>query len=186
MLERRHVAPLTRFVDALRRTQRCADCVPYFDPLDGGIQARSLLLLEAPGRKAVASGFVSRNNDDETAKNILGLLAKADLARRDTVLWNVVPWYLGDQGQIRNATGADFVLSRAALHRLLKILTRVRVVVLVGLSAQIAWDAAAPTSDAQIVRTWHPSPQSLNTDGGVRRSEILLGLREARRRLAPR
>jgi uracil-DNA glycosylase len=186
MLERAHIAPLTRFVVTLRRAQRCADCVPNFDPMDGGVQARALFLLEAPGAKAVASGFISRNNDDETAKNMLGLLAQADLARRDTVLWNVVPWYLGDEGRIRNATSADFSLSRAALHRLLLVLTRVRVVVLVGLSAQTAWDAAATTTDARVLRTWHPSPQSLNTDGGVRRGEILTTFRDARRILTRR
>src|ERR1700683_3159077 len=59
---------LTEFVEQLR-TEREGDRVPNFDPLDGGIRAKCLFLLEAPGPKAVASGFVSRNNPDETAKN---------------------------------------------------------------------------------------------------------------------
>ncbi len=69
--------------------------VPHFDPLDGGINARVLFLLEAPGAKAVASGFVSRNNPDETARNFFDLNMAAGIARRDTVCWNVVPWYIG-------------------------------------------------------------------------------------------
>ena len=40
--------------------------IPHFDPLDGGSNAQVLFLMEAPGPKASASGFVSRNNPDET------------------------------------------------------------------------------------------------------------------------
>jgi len=63
-----HVAPLTRFVDNLRRAFPGRN-IPHFDPWDGGIRAEVLFLQEAPGPKAVVSGFVSRNNPDETAKN---------------------------------------------------------------------------------------------------------------------
>src|SRR5438874_12179802 len=47
--------------------------IPDFDPWDGGVHAQVLFLLEAPGSKAVDSGFVSRNNPDETAKNFFEL-----------------------------------------------------------------------------------------------------------------
>ena len=69
--------------------------IPQFDPLDGGIDAECLFLLEAPGPKAVNSGFVSRNNPDETAKNFFELNVGAGLERSKTITWNVVPWYVG-------------------------------------------------------------------------------------------
>jgi hypothetical protein len=56
--------------------------IPYFDPLDGGVGASVLFLLEAPGPRAVASGFISRDNPDETAKNFHEFNAAAGLARR--------------------------------------------------------------------------------------------------------
>ena len=63
-----HVAELTGFVNDLREKTGLAGHIPYFDPLDGGIMAPCLFLFEAQGRKAVESGFISRNNPDETAK----------------------------------------------------------------------------------------------------------------------
>ena len=94
-----HVAPLASFVDRLRRQQR-GSRVPDFDPWDGGVQAECLFLLEAPGPKSVASGFVSRNNPDETAKNFFELNHEAGLSRSRTITWNVVPSYVGDESRI--------------------------------------------------------------------------------------
>jgi hypothetical protein len=64
-------------------------------------------LLEAPGGRAVGSGFVSRNNPDETAKNFFLLNQEAGLPRSRTVTWNVVPWYVGSGEKIRAVTDAD-------------------------------------------------------------------------------
>src|SRR5689334_1377344 len=69
-LQEPHIAPLTAFVDHLRAEAGPGASIPYFDPWDAGIGAEILFLLEAPGPKAVKSGFVSRNNPDETAKNM--------------------------------------------------------------------------------------------------------------------
>ena len=78
-----HVAPLTAFVEELRGEAGPGADVPYFDPWDGGVDATILFLLEAPGPKAVRSGFVSRNNPDETAKTFFELTVEAGLDRRE-------------------------------------------------------------------------------------------------------
>src|SRR5712672_3162541 len=78
-----HIAPLTAFVENLRAELGTAYQIPYFDPWDGGTSARILYLLEAPGSKAVRSGFISRNNPDETAKNFHKLNAEAGVRRGD-------------------------------------------------------------------------------------------------------
>src|SRR6266436_8404834 len=72
-----HIAPLTAFVEKLRAHVGPHVGIPNFDPWDGGIDAEILYLLEAPGPQAVASGFVSRNNPDESAKNFFQLNAEA-------------------------------------------------------------------------------------------------------------
>ncbi len=101
------VAPLTEYVTALRaKTGRGSD-IPYFDPLDGGIRAQCLFLLEVPWPKAVKSGFVSRNNPDQTARNFFLLNEEAGIDRRLTVTWNIVPWYIGDGNKIRAANRSD-------------------------------------------------------------------------------
>ena len=99
-----HIAPLTAFVDRLRAEMGSDYQIPYFDPWDGGTAAEVLFLLEAPGAKAVASGFISRNNPDETAKNFFQLNRESGISRKRTITWNIVPWYLGSGSRIRPAT----------------------------------------------------------------------------------
>src|SRR5687768_13788587 len=73
MLDLPHMAPLKAYAARLRRP---GIEVPDFDPLDAGVRARVLFLLEKPGPmtaehgKRTGSGFVSRNNDDSTAEAI--------------------------------------------------------------------------------------------------------------------
>ncbi len=94
-----HVAPLTDFVGHLRALHPGA-AVPYFDPTEAGTEATILGLFEAPGPKAappVGSGFVSADNNDQTAQNVWVLLRDAGIDRRsEYVAWNVVPWYVGN------------------------------------------------------------------------------------------
>ena len=99
------MASLSVFVESIRADGHAG--VPYFDPLDGGIDAECLFILEGPGPKAVATRFVSRNNPDETAKNWHNLNEEARIDRRRTAIWNIVPWYLGDGLKIRAAVAAD-------------------------------------------------------------------------------
>src|SRR6266699_3855017 len=78
-LHQPHIAPLTAFVEALRDEIRQGSNIAYFDPWDGGVDAEILYLLEAPGPQAVVSGFISRNNPDESAKNFFELNAEAKI-----------------------------------------------------------------------------------------------------------
>ena len=120
-LDEKHVKPLTEFVRKIRRERRGYD-VPYFDPLDGGVRAKCLFMLESPGRMTkkmgcgvrrggrVGSGFVSRNNNDETAKNFFEANEVAKLPRKWTVTWNIVPWDLSKDGQKQPPTKAEIEL----------------------------------------------------------------------------
>lgn len=162
-LTKPHVAPLVAFVRRLRREAPNADGVPDFDPLDGGINAECLFLLEAPGGKAVGSGFVSRNNPDETAKNFFQLNEEAGLPRARTVTWNVVPWYVGNGTKIRAVNRADIKASELHLRDLLRLLPALRAVVLIGRKAQRAksvFERFAP--QCAVFQCPHPSPLSLN------------------------
>src|SRR5680860_1484559 len=99
LLDIPHIAPLTELVNRLR-AERPEAFIPYFDPTEAGVGARILLLLEAPGRRSAleaGSGFVSSDNNDQTAQNLWELLRDAGIDRScDLVTWNVVPWYIGD------------------------------------------------------------------------------------------
>jgi len=173
-----HVAPLTQFVVALRQAVGATARVPDFDPWDGGVSAEVLFLLEAPGGRAVGSGFISRNNPDETAKNFFELNREAGIPRRRTVTWNVVPWYIGTDARIRAATRADVEEAAEALRQLLLLLPHLKAVVLIGRAAQ----RAAPTirairPSARVFLAPHPSPLFVNNRPG-NRDRILAVLRE--------
>jgi hypothetical protein len=179
-LHESHVAPLTAFVEALREEKGPAFQIPYFDPWDGGVQARVLNLLEAPGPKAVRSGFISRNNPDETAKNSFELHRDAGVPRRWAVSWNIVPWYIGTGTKIRPAKSEDIADATRCLERLLGLLTNLRAIVLVGRKAQRAEGRIQRLRpDIKMFRSPHPSPLFVNNAPG-NRGKILSVLRDVR------
>jgi uracil-DNA glycosylase len=138
-----------------------------------------LYLLEAPGAKAVRSGFISRNNPDETAKNFFELNQAAGIPRERTAIWNIVPWYIGSGVRIRAADRADIDAGIPSLTRLLTLLPKLRVVVLVGRKAEHAASVVSQLRpELRVFRSPHPSPLFINNAQG-NRTRILNILREA-------
>ena len=158
-----HVGPLTDFVHRLRDRLGPDAVIPYFDPWDGGVDAEVLFLLEAPGPKARDSGFVSRNNPDETAKNFFELSREARIDRKRTVTWNVVPWYIGTGARIRPANSADLAEGQEPTNELIRLLPGLRIIVLVGRKAQKArGHLARSLPDVVFFSCPHPSPMFVN------------------------
>lgn len=157
-----HIEPLTRFVEALRQQKGEDFHIPFMDPHDGGINAKVLFLLEAPGPKA--KDFVSRDNPDPTAANIWTMSREAGLNRNDCLIWNVCPWYVGTASRIRAVKAAEIREAADALRSLLGQLADLRCVALVGRKAQRARhtvEVARP--DVEIIQMPHPSNQNLST-----------------------
>lgn len=158
-----HIAPLNRFVDLLKAQIGSAAAIPYFDPWDGGVNAEALFLLEAPGPKAIATGFISRDNPDETAKNFFLLNREAGIARERTVCWNIVSWYIGTGARIRPANRGDIARGIGPLVDLLRLLPALRAIVLIGQKAGAARKVLAELqAPARIFETPHPSPLFIN------------------------
>ena len=158
-----HIAPLTHFVDNLRADRGPDAAIPYFDPWDGGVEAELLLLLEAPGPKALRTGFVSRDNPDETAKNLFEATNMAGLERQRTVIWNVVPWYIGNGKTIRQANTADINQGARDLRDLIELLPELRAVVMLGKKAQRAETLLKEMLPAlALFECPHPSPMFVN------------------------
>ena len=176
-LHQPHMAALTTFVADLRREIGPSFYIPDFDPWDGGIGAELLFLLEAPGAKARDSGFVSRNNPDETAKNIFMISAEAGIDRTKTVLWNTVPWYIGTETNIRPAKRRDIEAGLSPLPRLLALLPKLKAVVLLGKPAERA--VAHFAERVQVFKSPHPSPMFINRNKLVNRAAILSVFQEA-------
>ena len=163
MLGNPHIKPLTDYVTALRANLGEQYHIPDFDPGDGGIQARVLFLLEAPGPKAIASGFVSSNNPDPTAKNLWNLIHNAGIARADTLIWNIVPWYVGENGHILPVNSTDIRQALPHLKELLILLPRLEMIVLVGRKAESAKPQIQQLTPLPIIHTYHMSALVFHT-----------------------
>jgi uracil-DNA glycosylase len=152
--------PLSALVAQIRVDRAVGHDVPFFDPCDGGIQARILFLLEAPGPQAVRTGFISRDNPDPSARNLRQLLTP--LPRHETVLWNIVPWYVGTSQRIAPVSRADLTDSRPYLEHLIRLLPAMVTAVLVGKTAQQAREDLAQIWRGPVVEMWHPSNRVFN------------------------
>ena len=162
MLDSPHMKPLTDYLASVRAALGEQYHIPDFDPCDGGIHARVLFLLEAPGPKAVTSKFVSSNNPDPTAKNLWNLIHNAGIARTDTLIWNIVPWYIGENGHIKPAPKEDIKQAMPYLKDLLLLLPNLELIMLVGGKAQSAGLQIRQFTSLPIKYTHHMSARVFN------------------------
>ncbi len=132
-----HVRSLSDFVRRLRI--ETGPAVPWFDPLDGGIGARLLVLMEAPSRKGIQNGFVSVDNPTPTGRRMREEFAAAGIRRTDLAIWNIVPWYLGDELKARNPTSAERRQGTFELRSLLPLFPQLQVVLTLGVPAREGW-----------------------------------------------
>lgn len=154
------MAPLAAYVARLRRP---GVVVPDFDPLDGGTEAQVLFLLEKPGPQAAPSpaghedaGFISRDNGGGTAEALRRFMGEAGLPRRDTAIWNVIPWWNGTIA----VTAAERAAGLRELPHALALLPRLHTAVLVGRTAARARPVLHGVSQGlRLLESAHPSPQ---------------------------
>ncbi len=82
--------------------------------------------------------------------------------RKDIVIWNVVPWYLGDGKKIRPANKSDIDSGQKYLERLFSLLPRLEAVILLGKNAQKAKKIIISNVNCPIFETYHPSNRVFN------------------------
>lgn len=153
-----HVESLNQWTQQIQRES--GHRLPYFDPADGGVEARVLLLLESPGPVVSRTQFVSVDNPDGTAENMRCLLHLSGLRRSDVVLWNAVPWQMSENGVV-TPRPAQYAEAAPLTREVLALLPRLQAVVLVGKHAQQAWLSVGSSLPA--FPCPHPSPQNFNS-----------------------
>ncbi|NWD78013.1 uracil-DNA glycosylase [Pseudomonas gingeri] len=162
MLHEPHIAPLTFYVEELRAKHLDWE-FQYFDPMDGGVDADMLFLLEKPGpmtsprSKRQGSGFISRNNDDSTAEALFTFMVQAGIDRKRVVLWNIIP---GWNGTLK-ITAGERCEGVDELRQLLRLLPKLKTVVLVGRQAGRA-ERLMQSINVKIFASAHPSPKVRN------------------------
>jgi hypothetical protein len=176
-------SPLTDWVNGLIATRSAAGLpaeVPYADPLDAGIEARVLIVLEAPGPKTNAfnpvpgSGFISSDNDDFTAENLWHARTQSGLIE-GVLIWNAVPWYLGPTK--RKPRVAEKTEGGEILRELIHMLPELHTVVPLGDHAKETWRRFARPGLGTAMRTvesFHSGNQAMNQPGLRRRLHAAL------------
>ncbi len=158
-------APLQDFVQRIRQRHGGKQTVPGFDPANGNLAAKYLLVLEAPGPTALATGMVSLTNPDPTARNLKSQLAIAGVPPQDIAIWNVVPWFVSDstRGTIRPVRRSEAATGTAYLLELVSMMAQLKCIVLVGRAAAQAHVPLSAHVGARILACHHPSQRSLNS-----------------------
>jgi hypothetical protein len=160
-LDEPHIRELEDWARALASAH--SEDIPSFDPSSAGIGARALFLLQDPSRLAVDGGFISIDNNDQTAHNCSKAYAATGLDRSQTLHWNVIPWWVHHPS--KNGPGrtlsSEARRAREPLVDLLNMLKNLDGVVLLGRQAQTAWDRAL-IDGIHVLRCPHPSQQAWN------------------------
>jgi uracil-DNA glycosylase len=162
-----HVAPIRALA---RRIAAERDApVPDPDPLDGGVDARMLLLLETPGPLVLRTGFVTRDSVNGTAANLFRFLSEAGIERADTLIWNAVPWVIHAPGALnRSPRRAEARAAEPYLAPFLDLLPHLAVAVLAGrFAAGCAPALAVRRPGLPVVEIPHPSPTYVCTSPEV-------------------
>ncbi|NOJ60898.1 PDDEXK nuclease domain-containing protein [Arthrobacter sp. 260] len=194
LLDEAHVKPLNDWVRDLNRaraTSASESVVPWFDPSGGGINARVLFLLEAPGSRSSASrgsGIISIDNNDGTAANWFTLIQQAALPREAFASWNIVPWYLPDGSRTRTTRMADVVEATSDLETVLDLFPHLQLVIPMGTLARAGWELLRSRSPKIATIPWetvpHPSATNLNTRP-AQRDQILQVMTAAAQKFTP-
>lgn len=161
---------MASLLDLVARIRAERGHTPFPDPLDGGAEARFLLLLETPGPSIGRTGLVSRDNVTGTAANLWRFLEAARIPRADTLIWNVVPYVIHVPGAPNRAPKpAEAANGIRYLAPLLDRLPKLAVVALSGRFAHLARpEVERLRPGLLLVEMPHPSPTYVNTSPSIR------------------
>lgn len=183
-----HVAPINELVDELG-SRDAEGYPPYVAPMYRGVHAHALAILRDPGPKAggdKGSGFMSVENDDQTAERQCGFFSGAGIDPAEVVPWNAYPWYI-------NAAPTREQLARGVepMRRLMELMPNLRVVILAGKDSQAAWELFRSrhgvwlrSRGIESVPTYHPSRQALQHPDPAERARREQHIESALRQVA--
>jgi uracil-DNA glycosylase len=157
---------LQDIVNKIKQEQNLNEEVPSFDPKNGNEKAKYLFLLEAPGPKAVKSGYISIDNPDPSARNFRRQLEEAGIDRSEIAIWNTVPWYIGNskKSKIRAAKSDDIRNGLQYLAEVILEIPDLKFIILMGGTARKAHVYLSRTTTARILSCHHTSMQVQNSN----------------------
>lgn len=157
-LRAEHVAPLNELIGRLG-DDKGGVRLPLAAPWHGGIHAPALIVLNDAGEPRDETMFMCIRNPDRAADRQRHLMTEFDIDPADFCHWNGYPWPRLDPK--RDLTPEQSLEGGTALLQAMGLMTKLRMLLLLGRKAQDAADAVLPeiTShypDLHIVRSLHP------------------------------
>lgn len=158
--------------------------LPEFDPADGGVDSRVLIVHDSLPFRTSAVGeaprLISVDNDSDVAEMLWRTRRDAGLQQGSALHWTVVPWFLEDP---QEASRADVRDGSAYLLELLYLLPRLETVILCGDIPQQAWaEFIAPlVSNLTVIPTWDVT--SVMAGPARRREELQDAMHRAANRI---
>ncbi len=122
--------------------------VPYVDPMHDTDECRIVSLSSNPG-PGTESGFISCENDDDSAARLAAVYEEVGLEPRFVMPWNVYPWYVFDK-QDGKLTKAQITEGLQPFRRFLKTVERASAVVAHGVEAHKLAGMLDRTADRQL------------------------------------
>lgn len=170
-----NVKPLHDLVKHWRKTLDPLQ-VPWFDPDDGGVNARVLILMESPAPRTVGpqgSGFCSEDNADRSNRLVAQTRQAAGLSRSDCLKWNIIPWAVLDSaGHPRTPTSTEIDCAATYLTQVLETASEIDIVITLGKAAQSGFmrhtTMTAPCRLYRVLAAPHPSQRN----GAARREAV--------------
>lgn len=165
-LDEPHVGPLNALVGSWR-VERSTNHIPWFDPDDGGVNARVMILMESPAPTTVSetgSGVCSEDNGDPSNRQLSRLRAQAGIPRAQCLKWNMVPWSTRQPGGSDSApTRSEIESAVPYLLQLLDLTQELDVVVALGKVASaglMSATSAGASTLYRVVAAPHPSQRN--------------------------
>lgn len=96
--ERRYapnIEEINQFCDSLKSLKPGRE-LPYIDPIHDSDECRVVSLFSNPG-PGIESGFVSSENDDNSAARMAEIYEHVGLSPKHVMPWNAYPWYVFDE-----------------------------------------------------------------------------------------
>lgn len=135
-----HVEPINHLIDRIAH-ETGNSRLPYLDPTFGGVEAELLYVLKAPEADADPDRdgvrFLSLDNDDVGAAIMFESAASNGIRRERCAAWNICPF------PIVGSNPSSWELQQSVPYHveLVKLLSRLRVVVLLGRPARDGWSS---------------------------------------------
>jgi hypothetical protein len=170
-----HVAPLNELADSIADVRGLPrSYIPYIDPDCGGVHARALVMLDNPSTNAEAgtgSGLLSLDNNDRTARNLRQAYQRHNVAWKDVVPWNAVPFPVA--GKNGGSTAAERQQGAPWIREFVSRCPNLEIVLLLGRAAEDGWRRAGVAINLTLVPgpVPHCSPRGLTAAGARQRFE---------------